>query len=254
MRRLLTGYAVSFNHRHQRSGHLFQNRYKSIVCEEEPYLLELVRYIHLHPLRAGLVANLHELDRYPWSGHAVLLSNRQFAGQDTAAILERFARDLTEARQNYSLFIADGVSAGRRDDLLGGGLKRSHGERADNANESFDERVLGGGDFVDRLKQDCNLQERMKRTVTLEKLLVAVAAALNVEPDSVVKPGKSRAPAAARAIICHLAIYRFGYTGSEVGAFLHLGPTGVSLASRRGEKILKADFTLLKSIMDAIEK
>jgi REP element-mobilizing transposase RayT len=53
MRRLLTGYAMSFNRRHTRSGHLFQNRYKSIVCEEEPYLLELVRYIHLNPLTAG---------------------------------------------------------------------------------------------------------------------------------------------------------------------------------------------------------
>ncbi len=47
----------------KRSGHLFQNRYKSIVCEEEPYLLELVRYIHLNPLRAGMVTNLYELDQ-----------------------------------------------------------------------------------------------------------------------------------------------------------------------------------------------
>lgn len=49
MRRLLTGYAVSFNKRHKRSGHLFQNRYKSILCEEDPYFLQLVRYIHLNP-------------------------------------------------------------------------------------------------------------------------------------------------------------------------------------------------------------
>ena len=58
MRRLLTGYAVTFNLRHNRSGHLFQNRYKSIVCDEEEYLLELVRYIHLNPLRAGVVETL----------------------------------------------------------------------------------------------------------------------------------------------------------------------------------------------------
>nr|WP_302467706.1 transposase [Geomonas nitrogeniifigens] len=55
MRRLLTAHAVTFNLRHHRSGYLFQNRYKSIVCEEDTYLLELVRYIHLNPLRAGLV-------------------------------------------------------------------------------------------------------------------------------------------------------------------------------------------------------
>ena len=62
MRKLLTGYVVNFNKRHKRFGHLFQNRYKSIVCEDDPYLLELTRYIHLNPLRAGLVKNLEELD------------------------------------------------------------------------------------------------------------------------------------------------------------------------------------------------
>jgi putative transposase len=61
MRRLMTGYAVTFNLRHRRAGHLFQNRYKSVVCEEDPYLLELIRYIHLNPLRAGLVSDLKEL-------------------------------------------------------------------------------------------------------------------------------------------------------------------------------------------------
>ncbi len=55
MRRLMTGYAVTFNGRHKRRGHLFQNRYKSVICEEDPYLLELIRYIHLNPLRAKLV-------------------------------------------------------------------------------------------------------------------------------------------------------------------------------------------------------
>src|SRR6266496_981480 len=71
MRRLLTGYAIYFNLRHKRSGHLFQNRYKSFVCEEDAYQLELVRYIHLNPLRAGLVEDLSALDSYTWSGHSV---------------------------------------------------------------------------------------------------------------------------------------------------------------------------------------
>ena len=73
----MTGYAVTFNKRHKRSGHLFQNRYKSIVCEEDSYLLELIRYIHLNPLRAGLVKDLKELDRYPWTGHSAILGKRK---------------------------------------------------------------------------------------------------------------------------------------------------------------------------------
>jgi len=254
MRRLLTGHAVSFNRRNKRSGHLFQNRYKSIVCEEEPYLLELVRYIHLNPLRAGMVASLEELDLYPWTGHAVLLGNRQFNGQDTTAILERFSKRVSTARRNYRQFVADGIETGRRDDLVGGGLKRSQGERPNNEYESFDERVLGSGDFVNNLKQNFNLRDKIKNVVTLTQLLAIVSAALTLDPDQIRRPSKSRAPAAARGIMCHLAIYEFDYTSSKIGKFLHLGPTGVSLASRRGEKILKADPVLLKEITDAIEK
>jgi REP element-mobilizing transposase RayT len=63
MRRLLTGYAVSHNRRHRRHGHLFQNRYKSILCQEDIYLLELVRYIHLNPIRAKLVSDIKALDK-----------------------------------------------------------------------------------------------------------------------------------------------------------------------------------------------
>ena len=77
MRRLMTGYAVTFNKRHKRNGHLFQNRYKSVVCEEDPYLLELIRYIHLNPLRAGIVNDLKELDKYPWTGHSAILGWRK---------------------------------------------------------------------------------------------------------------------------------------------------------------------------------
>ena len=79
MRRLLTGYAVTFNRRHQRTGHLFQNRYKSIVCDAQAYLLELVRYIHLNPLRAGLVADLTALADYPWCGHGGGAGAEEFA-------------------------------------------------------------------------------------------------------------------------------------------------------------------------------
>ena len=77
MRRLMTGYAVTFNKRQKRIGHLFQNRYKSVICEEDPYLLELIRYIHLNPLSAGIVKDLKELDKYPWTGHSAILGRRR---------------------------------------------------------------------------------------------------------------------------------------------------------------------------------
>lgn len=254
MRRLLTGYAVSFNRRHKRSGHLFQNRYKSTVCEEEPYLLELIRYIHLNPLRAGMVANLEGLNQYEWTGHAVLMGNRRLDAQNADVILERFGKNSEAARQNYSLFISEGIAAGHRDDLVGGGLKRSQGERPDNKYESCDERILGCGDFVDTLKLGTDLCSRMKSAISLVQLLTIVATALDLDSDSVRKPGKKRIMATARGIICHLAIFELGYTGVEVGALLHLKASGVSLASRRGEKALKADPGLMEGISIQLAK
>ncbi len=117
MRSLLTGYAGRFNRRHRRSGHVFQNRYKSVVCEEEPYFLELVRYLHLNPLRAGVVPDLEALAAYPYSGHAAVLGKQASPWQDTGAVLGHFARPLGQARRQYATFVADGVAQGRRPDL-----------------------------------------------------------------------------------------------------------------------------------------
>ena len=90
MKRLLTGYAMHYNRRHRRNGHLFQNRYKSILCQEDAYLLELVRYIHLNPLRAKLVADMKELGKNRYSGHGVLLGNVVAEWQDTKYVLRLF--------------------------------------------------------------------------------------------------------------------------------------------------------------------
>ncbi|PXF52820.1 MAG: hypothetical protein C4B58_16545 [Deltaproteobacteria bacterium] len=90
MRKVLTGYAISFNRRHGRHGYLYQNRYKSILCQEDEYLLELVRYIHLNPVKAGVVKSFGKLDRYRWSGHSVLVGCRRRTWQDRDEILFPF--------------------------------------------------------------------------------------------------------------------------------------------------------------------
>jgi putative transposase len=81
MRRLLTGYALSFNLRHRRQRHLFQNRYKSIVRQEDAYLMELVRYIHLNPVRAGIVTDVGELKGHPYCGHSGLMGKKSGRGR-----------------------------------------------------------------------------------------------------------------------------------------------------------------------------
>ncbi|MDY0039353.1 MAG: transposase [Desulforhabdus sp.] len=105
MRRFLTGYAVNFNKRHRRTGHLFQNWYKSIVCEDDPYLLELTRYIHLNPLRAGLVDGMSGLNKYLWSGHSALMGTVLREWQDQKTILDYFGSELAKARKGYESFV-----------------------------------------------------------------------------------------------------------------------------------------------------
>ena len=109
MRRILTGHAISYNRRHRRHGHLFQNRYKSIICQEDAYFTELVRYIHLNPLRAGLVASLAQLDRYPWCGHAVVLGRRDHFWQDRDYVLKWFGKRVGPAKTAYREFVENGI-------------------------------------------------------------------------------------------------------------------------------------------------
>jgi REP element-mobilizing transposase RayT len=167
MRRLLTGYAQEYNRRHKRYGHLFQNRYKSIVCDEEVYFLELIRYIHLNPLRAGLVLNLGQLDKYPWSGHGVILGKVKNSWQDAGYVLSSFGRKVGQARSIYRRYIAEGIKQGRRPELVGGGLIRSLGGwsavkslRRSGPEVLADERILGTDDFVERMLAEADRNAR----------------------------------------------------------------------------------------------
>ncbi len=145
MGRLLTGYVVTFNRRHHRCGHLFQNRYKSIVCEDELYFCELVRYIHLNPLRANLVSDLAELESFPWCGHAVLLGKKILECQDLDAVLSRFGSKVG-AQHAYRQFVADGVEQGRRPEFSGSGVEETDGSQG-----ASDRRILGSSDFTEHI-------------------------------------------------------------------------------------------------------
>lgn len=255
MKRLLTGYAINFNLRHRRVGHLFQNRYKSIVCEEEPYRLELIRYIHLNPLRAGLVQALEELDQYRWSGHCVLLGNGKMEGQVIEEVLEYFGKRISGARKRYREFIADGISMGRREEFRGGGLRRSQSlVKKGRAYEVFDSRVLGSEEFVESLRQKKELKDKIKRSLPLAELVERVASFFDLPPDEIRRPRKDRFLAEVRGIVCYLALRELGYRGLETGKELCLGPAGVSIALRRGETFLKGKPGLKEKVTLAIIK
>ena len=251
MRKILSGYAISFNRRYKRHGYLFQNRYKSILCQEEEYLLELVRYIHLNPVRAGIAKDMAELDRYPWSGHAVLLGRRRRSWQDREEILARFSSKKREAICRYRQFVFEGIAMGRREELTGGGLRRSAGgwEGLMNLKRSGeywrgDERILGDGDFVNRVLQSAeetltDREELKRRGWDLPRLVNEVCGILSVDPEDICKKGRSNNLSYAKGLICYLGHGRLGLSGKELARYFKISRPSVSQAIQRGERYAK---------------
>ena len=86
-------------------GIYLENRYKSILCDEDHYLLSLIRYIHLNPVRAGIITTLTELDSYPWSGHSTIMEKTRHDWMDTAFVLTQLANRKKTARNAYGSFV-----------------------------------------------------------------------------------------------------------------------------------------------------
>jgi REP element-mobilizing transposase RayT len=240
MRSLLTGYVVNFNRRNKRYGHLFQNRYKSIICEDDPYLLELTRYIHLNPLRAGIVKSLSELKQYCWSGHSILMGGVKNDWQDVDTILSYFGKRRKKAVQRYEDFIRDGISQGRRLELTGGGLVRSAGGwsqvlslRKKVAKTACDDRILGGGNFVEQLLNEADDREKQslrlsKKIPDLEAVADRIARMQGVSKKELLSGCRKKEVVKARKIFCQGMVKMVGYSGAEVARFLGLTTSAVN--------------------------
>ena len=250
MRRLLTGYAIVFNLQHKRSGHLFQNRYKSIACQEDAYLLELIRYIHLNPLRVGLAKTIDELDSYPWSGHAVLMGKQELSGQSIDDVLLLFGQRKKSARQAYREFVIDGIKHGHRDDLVGGGLRRSQGVRNLGEYEAYDERILGSGEFVESLWRETESREIHVPKITLDEMIQRTADALKVKVELLRQKNRSKELADVRAAICYLAVRECHCSGVAVARALNMTRSGVSVAVKRGGEIVSGNPALRGKLVD----
>jgi len=258
MRRLLTGHAMYFNKRHHRSGHLFQNRYKSILCQENAYLLELVRYLHLNPIRAGLIPDMEALDYYPFCGHAVIMGKRELVWQDDDYVLQLFGQKRSVARRNYKRFVQNGIQLGKRLELTGGGLIRSSGGwsvvkslRRKNIHLKSDERVLGDSDFVERVLEIAN--ESLERKYRLksqgydmDKLAHRVTAIYPIKAEEIFQPGKQGLKVKARSLFCYWAVRELGLTMVALSQKLNISQPAVSMSVRRGERIaLKNGYLLV---------
>jgi REP element-mobilizing transposase RayT len=251
LRKVLSGYAISFNRRHKRSGYLFQNRYKSVLCQEDTYFLELVRYIHLNPVRAGVSKTVADLAKYRWCGHAVIMGKRRMGWQARDEVLLRFSDKRREAVILYQQFVEDGMGMGRREELAGGGLRRSaggwEGLRALAREKEYwrgDERILGDGAFVDSVLQaveeKLNRREALMREGwNLSRLVVEVCKLMQVEPAALQKKGRANFISHAKSLICFLGYSRLGISGADLARYFHISRPSVSHSIQRGEVFYK---------------
>jgi REP-associated tyrosine transposase len=260
MKRLLTGHAMYFNRKHNRVGHLFQNRYKSILCQEDAYMLELVRYIHLNPLRAKIIPDLKFLDKYTYSGHAAIMGKKKNNWQDTDYVLKLFNSKLSLARRRYREYVKRGISVGKRQDLIGGGLVRSAGGwnalkglRKIKAYMKGDERILGDSNFVETVLKAC--QDEFDRKYLLkaggydfDTVVDRVAQVLGMNRAEVLSSGRQPHKVQARSLVCFWASRELGMSMIQLSKRLKISQPTASQSATRGEKVAKENkLKLLKN-------
>ena len=245
MRRFLTGYAVTYNLRHLRHGHLFQNRYHSIVCDEEVYFRELTRYIHLNPLRAHLVSSLSELEGYPWCGHSVLMGRITYDWQKRDEVLSWFGRREGEAQKAYRKYLEEGIAQGRRPELVGGGLVRSYGGwsavlslRKSQEGIHGDQRILGTGDFVERVLNEAGESARyrfapVERRQRMESILREECEKGKIEPHELRMGSRRGEIPTVRSKIAGRLARELGIPLAEVARLLGVSTSAISKILQR---------------------
>jgi putative transposase len=233
MRRLLTGHSVSFNRRHRRAGHLFQNRYRAVLCEEDAYLLQLVRYVHLNPVRAKLVK---DPSTYEWSSHRAYLRRRAPAWLRTEMVLEQLG-----GRAAYRRFISEGYREGKRGDLCGvdGGGKGTEEEGVRRL--WLGSQVLGGERFARSLARrqrghEGEREMRRGRAEELPGLMGRVAKRFGVPEERLRGRGRSAVVSRARRALVRAAVVERGIRPVDVSRALGISTASVSAHLRAIEE------------------
>jgi len=220
MQRLLTSYAIYYNKKQGRNGHLFQNRYKSIPCGDEVHFAELLRYIHLNPVRAGLCSFL-ELTSFRYCGHGCLTGNKKLSWLNTEIPLSLFGDSPKQARIAYRKFVEAGLS--------------SVGETL-SAAPQIGEAVEGVGDTddVNRIITDsgrCLIYEKNKiraeESAKISQLIDEVCLAYDITRNELFSKSKRRMITKARACLAQEMSSRFGLTRSQIAAELTVQPAAV---------------------------
>lgn len=220
-------YARWINQRYQRAGHLFQGRYHATLVDRDSYFLELVRYIHLNPVRANLVA---DPSAYMWSSHRVYLGIAELPWLTTKAVLGEFSSRRSQALLRYSRFIADRMPEG----VIAPSVR------------STDARILGDDDFRERIIRLA--ADNTSNPPTLESVITAVCLAYQTDFISLKRPNKQRTIAEARAVAAYLAHDLGAATGAVVARTMERATDSIYKAVLRLRRRLADDQHLRRRV------
>ncbi len=224
MQGLQQSYTQYFNRTHHKVGHLFQGRYKAIVCEKERYLLALIRYIHLNPVRAKLVA---KPEGYPYSGHRMYLT-----GEATEVLDPAWGLALFDGRAAYRRFVLEGLAEGHREEYY----------------EVADQRFLGTEDFGKRMQAEGKGEQKHRTKEALKSVLGALAAHVNVDPEVLRSADRGWTVARLRTLVAYVLVRRYGFGVNEVAAYLGRDAATVSALLSRFADRLQADQRIRKDV------
>lgn len=221
MQTLQQRYTQYFNAKHKKIGHIFHGRFKSIICQRDEYLLELVRYIHLNPVRAKVAAGPGD---YPWTSHKTYLAAKAPLWLDRDAILRQFSKNRDQAKRRYEDFIRRGMGEGHRDDLYA--LK--------------EQQVLGDDDFLGTLPLGNSGREPSPTSASIDQIVAAVASAMDTEKAALLRKGKDRTLYLGRGLIALLAAER-GHRIKDVAAFFRRSGASICQSVSMVKQKLLAD-------------
>jgi putative transposase len=231
MRRVNGGYARYFNKRYGRKGYLFGDRYKSLATQEYWYLRELIRYVHLNPLRAGLVRTLEKLVEYPWSGHRGVLGLDGQAWHAVDQVRSRFGKTRREGREAYLAWLKAGLDRKNEGWVPQAAVSPSNAMASD-MEPGSDDRVAGDAEFVRTAVARINREQRLKYELLrdrppLSDLLTQLCRKHKLTKEFALTRGRCDMRSCVRSFFCKQSVREFGYSVIEVAAFLGINPSSV---------------------------
>ena len=229
-------YAKRFNFRYGKEGHLFQGRYKAILCDKDKYFLELSAYIHLNPVRGGLVKDPLQ---FPWSSYQAYMGSKKEDLIDVEFLLRIFGDRKNQAKKSYERFVR----------------ARIKDERANEFYNIQDQRFLGDGEFIQGVRQSLQERKYTKDEISIERLITAVSNILGIERILLYSATRGREGALGRAVVGYLGRKICGYENSLIASHFRRDPATLSCGVRSVmERITREESfaRLMKKLEDAL--